>query len=139
MTDADVAGPTERWGEAVERQLERLGALLVAEFGGDLIAARTVREHLAVVRENYAGARVWAYLPILIEREVRHRLRNQMPPANEQRQNADRRPSRATGTPSVARPRVSVIRAASIGTGPESVRPGPDVCTSALHEHPRRL
>jgi hypothetical protein len=81
VTDADVAGPLGRWDDTVERQLERLEARLIAEFCGGPISERTVREHLAATRENYVGARVWTYLPILIERDARHRLQNQPPPA----------------------------------------------------------
>jgi hypothetical protein len=118
MTDPDVAGPTGRWGEAVERQLERLEARLIAEFCRGPISGRTVREHLAAARENYFGARVWIYLPILIERDVRNQLRNQMPPANEHR-TTERQPSHATEDrldALIASPGISVSRAASIGT-----------------------
>jgi hypothetical protein len=83
MADTAGAGPAGRWDEAVERQLERLEARLVAEFGDGPIAGWTMREHLAAARENYVGARVWNYLPILIERDVRSQLsRNQMPLAS---------------------------------------------------------
>ncbi|HEV7649958.1 MAG TPA: hypothetical protein VGP26_17560 [Actinophytocola sp.] len=69
----------------MERQLERLEARLIAEFCDGPVSERTVHEHLAAARENYVGARVWIYLPILIEREVRHRLRSQMPTADGRR------------------------------------------------------
>lgn len=84
MTDTVVAGPAARWDEAVERQLESLEARLIAEFGGGPISVRTVGEHLAAAREHFVGARVWTYLPVLIERYVRHRLLNRIPPATSQ-------------------------------------------------------
>ena len=77
----------------MERQLERLEARLMGEFGGGPISDRTVREHLAAARESYVGARVWTYLPILIERHVRHQLQNQ--PPTDEHPNTDRPPSPA--------------------------------------------
>jgi len=74
MTDTVVTGPVQRWDEAVERQLERLEARLIAEFGSEPIAGRTVHERLIAARENYVDARVWTYLPILIERHVRRQF-----------------------------------------------------------------
>jgi hypothetical protein len=74
MTEPDVVSQVERWGDEVERRLESLEARLVAEFGDGPIAGRTVHERVAAARESYLGARVWTYLPILIEREVRSQL-----------------------------------------------------------------
>jgi len=95
------SSPAGRWGEAVESQFERLEARLLAEFGDGLIAGWTVRDLIAAARAHYVGARVWIYLPILIERDVRRQL--QKPDAPEPRVPPERCPaaplltSRSTG------------------------------------------
>src|SRR5256885_1896207 len=73
MTEVVTANPAAGWGEALDSQLARLEERLIAEFGGDMLAERAVREHLAGARQNYADARVRRYLPILIERGVPRR------------------------------------------------------------------
>jgi hypothetical protein len=84
VTDTEARNPAAVWGEAVERQLERLETRLIAEFDGGAIPATTVHLHVAAAREKYADARVWTYLPILIERYVRHRLHARLPQPGEQ-------------------------------------------------------
>ena len=78
MSD-DAAAPVPGSDDAVESQLAGLEASLIAELGGGELAGRVVRQLLAEARERYAGAAVRTYLPILIERETRRRLRNQPP------------------------------------------------------------
>ena len=59
----------------VEQQLRRLESRLLAEAGGDPVAEGDVRRHLADSCMRFATAPVRRFLPILVEREVRRRLR----------------------------------------------------------------
>ena len=60
---------------AVDTQLERLEARLVAEAGGDPAIEQVVRRYLADSSARFAAARVRQFVPSLVEREVRERLR----------------------------------------------------------------
>jgi hypothetical protein len=60
----------------VEEQLRRLEVRLLAEAGGDPDAERAVRHHLDESRARFTIARVRQFIPILVEREVRRRLRD---------------------------------------------------------------
>lgn len=62
---------------AVEEQLRRLESRLLAEAGGDPAVERDVRRHLADSCTRFATAPVRHFVPILVEREVRRRLRAQ--------------------------------------------------------------
>jgi hypothetical protein len=68
---ADLVGGTA----TVEEQLRRLESRLLAEAGGDPVAEGDVRRHLADSCMRFATAPVRRFLPILVEREVRRRLR----------------------------------------------------------------
>jgi hypothetical protein len=61
---------------SVEEQLRRLGLRLLAEAGGDPAVERDVRRHLAESCARFETARVRLFVPILVEREVRRRLRD---------------------------------------------------------------
>ncbi|WP_029432215.1 three-helix bundle dimerization domain-containing protein [Blastococcus sp. URHD0036] len=63
----------------VGEQLARLEARLLDEAGGDEVARRRVLTELGAARARFAGATVERFLPILVERAVRLRLR---PPAH---------------------------------------------------------
>jgi hypothetical protein len=63
---ADVSFPGA--GSFVERLVERLHT----EYGED---PRAIRRHVAAVLENFAGARVQAFVPILVEKQVRQMYR----------------------------------------------------------------
>ncbi len=60
---------------AVEVQLQRLQVRMVAEAGGDPALERVVSSYLAESCARFATARVRQFVPILVEREVRARLR----------------------------------------------------------------
>lgn len=64
-----------RGNASVEVQLQRLESRLLAEARGDPAAEYEVRRHLADARSRFATASVHVFLPILIERQVRDRLR----------------------------------------------------------------
>jgi hypothetical protein len=72
-----VSPPPDVLGRAasVEEQLRRLGLRLLAEAGGDSAVERDVRRHLAESCARFETARVRLFVPILVEREVRRRLR----------------------------------------------------------------
>lgn len=53
----------------------RVEARLLGEVAGDPVASMAVRSHLAVARARFADATVTQFLPILVEREVRRRMR----------------------------------------------------------------
>jgi hypothetical protein len=59
---------------AVEEQLLRLEARLVAEADGDPAGQRDARRLMALSRARFRGATIQTFLPILIERDVRRRL-----------------------------------------------------------------
>jgi hypothetical protein len=73
-----VSTPSDVLGRAasVEEQLRRVELRLLAEAGGDPAVERDVRRHLAESCARFATARVRLFLPILVEREVRRRLRD---------------------------------------------------------------
>jgi hypothetical protein len=54
-----------------------LESRLLAEAGGDPVAEGDVRRHLADSCMRFATAPVRHFLPILVEREVRRRLRTE--------------------------------------------------------------
>jgi hypothetical protein len=60
---------------AVQEQLRRVEVRLLAEAGGDPAAEREVRRHLADSCARFATAPVRQFVPILVEREVRRRIR----------------------------------------------------------------
>ncbi|MET0765155.1 MAG: hypothetical protein ABWY29_09840 [Blastococcus sp.] len=62
---------------SVEEQLRRLESRLLAEAGGDPAVERDVRRHLAESCARFETARVRLFVPILVERAVRHRLGEQ--------------------------------------------------------------
>lgn len=61
--------------DPVDARLEKLEERLLVEAGNDPAAVLAVGSHLAAARARFAGATVRQYLPILVEREVRRRLR----------------------------------------------------------------
>jgi hypothetical protein len=79
MTETMAARSAPVWSDAVEAQLARVEARLVAELGGGELTTRVVREHMAQARHCYSGARVHTFLPILIERELRRRFHGRLP------------------------------------------------------------
>ena len=74
-----VPTPPVRGGVSVEEQLRRLELRLLAEADGDPAVERDVRRHLAELCARFETARVRLFVPILVEREVRRRLREQRP------------------------------------------------------------
>jgi hypothetical protein len=70
---------------AVDVQLQRVEARLIALAGGDAALERDLRRYLVESSARFATARVRQFVPILVEREVRARLR-----AGEQLRAADR-------------------------------------------------
>jgi hypothetical protein len=66
--------------DGVDARLEKLEGRLLAEVGDDPAAVLAVRSHLAAARARFAHATVREYLPILVEREVRRRLREEVRP-----------------------------------------------------------
>jgi hypothetical protein len=60
--------------QAVEEQLRRLEARLVAEADGDPAGQREARRLMALSRARFRAATIQTFLPILIERDVRRRL-----------------------------------------------------------------
>lgn len=76
-TRAEVLGGAA----SVEAQLRRLELRLLAEAGGDPAVESAVRRHLADSCMRFATARVRLFVPILVEREVRRRLRDEDWPA----------------------------------------------------------
>jgi hypothetical protein len=75
-----VSTSSVRSPASVEDQLRRLEARLLAEAGGDPAVERDVRRHLAESCARFETARVRLFVPILVEREVRRRLRGSPPP-----------------------------------------------------------
>jgi hypothetical protein len=71
-TRPDVLGSAA----SVEEQLRRLESRFLAEAGGDPAVERDVRRHLAESCARFEAARVRLFVPILVEREVRRRLRD---------------------------------------------------------------
>jgi hypothetical protein len=70
---------------AVEAQLQRVEARLVGLAGGDPVLERDVRRYLRESCARFATARVRQFVPILVEREVRARLRARDLPRAENR------------------------------------------------------
>ena len=66
--------PSPAAGPAVDDQLRRLEARLLAEAEGDADLEQSLRLHLAQACAHFASATVRQFLPILVEREVRRRL-----------------------------------------------------------------
>src|SRR3954467_14047736 len=65
----------------VDQQLRRLELLLLAEAGGDPAVEREIRQHMADACARFETATVRLFGPILVEREVRRRLRLRDRPA----------------------------------------------------------
>jgi hypothetical protein len=63
--------------DAVDLRLQRVEARLIALAGGDAALERDVRRYVAESSARFATARVRQFVPILVEREVRDRLRAQ--------------------------------------------------------------
>jgi hypothetical protein len=75
--DPPAAAPAtaHRASELADQQLLRVEARLLAEAKGSPAAEEDTRRWFALACERFAGAPVRQYLPILVEREVRERLR----------------------------------------------------------------
>ena len=65
----------------VDEQLRRLELRLLAEVGGDPTVESAVRRLLDASCARFATARVRQFVPILVERDVRRRLRDEASPA----------------------------------------------------------
>ena len=78
VASSPVSTPPDVIGRAasVEEQLRRLESRLLAEVGGDPAVERDVRRHLAESCARFETAPVRLFVPILVEREVRRRLRD---------------------------------------------------------------
>lgn len=61
--------------DQMQVQLRRLEERLLAEFGGNPDADHAVHEQFAAARADFADVRVQRYLPVLVERAARRRLR----------------------------------------------------------------
>ena len=61
---------------SLPEQLRQVEIRLLAEACGDPAAEREVRRYFAVACSRFETARVRRFLPILVEREVRQRLRD---------------------------------------------------------------
>lgn len=61
----------------LEEQLDRVEARLLREAGDDVAAQLDVRRQVAAARERFATATVTQFLPILVEREARRRMREE--------------------------------------------------------------
>jgi hypothetical protein len=66
--------------DPVEEQLNRVAGRLLAETEGDAGAQQEVLRHLTAARERFAHATVRQFLPILVEREARRRMRDGVRP-----------------------------------------------------------
>jgi hypothetical protein len=75
----DTRSPSQRGtsstSAAVDVRLQRMESRLIALAGGDATLERDVRRYLAESCARFATARVRQFVPILVEREVRDRLR----------------------------------------------------------------
>jgi hypothetical protein len=65
----------------IAEQLRHLESRLLAEAGGDPAAETAVRRLLDASCARFATARVRQFVPILVERDVRRRLRDEASPA----------------------------------------------------------
>jgi hypothetical protein len=76
-SDLPAAAPAtaHRGSELADHQLLRVEARLLAEAKGNLDVEEDTRRWFALACARFAGAPVRQYLPILVEREVRERLR----------------------------------------------------------------
>ena len=70
---------------AVDAQLRRVESRLLALAGGDPAREAEIRRYLADSCARFEDARVRQFVPILVEREVRDRLRVKDRPAAEDR------------------------------------------------------
>jgi hypothetical protein len=68
-------GGTSFVPDAVDVRLQTVEARLIALASGDAALERDVRRYLAESSARFATARVRQFVPILVEREVRDRLR----------------------------------------------------------------
>ena len=59
---------------SVARQIDSVTRDLVGEFGGR-VGLETIESLVRLSAESYAGSRIPTYVPILVRREVRARLR----------------------------------------------------------------
>lgn len=84
-SDSEAPRPERPLGRTnqvdVDEQLRRLALRLLAEVGGDPAAENAVRRHLDASFAVFATARVRQFVPILVERDVRRRLRDEAAPA----------------------------------------------------------
>lgn len=85
-SERGVASPSavqrvHRSTDAVEEQLRRVEERLVTQAEGDPDALLAVRAHLTAARARFRDARIQQFLPILVEREVRRRMRGDGGPA----------------------------------------------------------
>jgi hypothetical protein len=74
-TGSPSPGRPSSASDAVEAQLQRVEDRLIALAGGDPALERDVRRHLMECSARFSTARVRQFVPILVEREVRARLR----------------------------------------------------------------
>ena len=74
-TRSPSQGGTSSTSAAVDVRLQRVESRLIALAGGDATLERDVRRYLAESSARFATARVRQFVPILVEREVRDRLR----------------------------------------------------------------
>src|SRR4051812_15349100 len=73
----DTAAPPQDGSSAaaVDLRLQRVESRLIALAGGDASLEREVRRYVAESCARFTTARVRQFVPILVEREVRDRLR----------------------------------------------------------------
>ena len=74
-TGRTAHGGTPFDSTGVDVRLQRVESRLIALAGGDAALECDVRSYLAQSCARFAAARVRQYVPILVEREVRDRLR----------------------------------------------------------------
>ena len=85
VTGRTAHGGTPFDSTGVDVRLERVESLLIALAGGDPALECDVRSYVAQSCARFATARVRQYVPILVEREVRDRLRARNQTGTEER------------------------------------------------------
>jgi hypothetical protein len=84
-TGSPAQSGTSSISAAADVRLRLVEARLIALAGGDVALEREVRRYLAESCARFATARVRQFVPILVEREVRGRLRAGTQPSAEER------------------------------------------------------
>jgi len=74
-TGSPSQGGTSSSSAAVDVRLQPVESRLIALAGGDTALERAVRRYVAESLTRFETARVRQFVPILVEREVRDRLR----------------------------------------------------------------